>query len=698
MRVRFAVLAVVVSIVFSGWAHAGNVTVYRDAFGVPYIYGETDADAAYGLGYAQAEDRLADLFVNVRIATGTMCEAFGDKFMMQDYMMRLAGNVDKVAKYWEQAPAPIRTLGDSFMAGVKAYMAEHPEAVPPFATELYGWQTLSIMRSMILKWPLGTLEDELKQTPNNLGWGSNEWSVAPSRSAMNCPILLSDPHLTWEGMAIFYEANVYGKDIPEQHGYCLVGTYGIAYGHGAYVGWAPTTGGPDTADIYVMKLNPQNPMQYEYDGQWRDAQLSEIEIKVKDKPAEKKPVYWTHLGPALSEPDTKTGTIRVGATPYWDDMGLLEQGYQMITAKDTKEFYTAISADHYMEQNLMYAGRDGSIGYVRGGRTPIRPQGYDWNKPVPGNTSKTAWLGIHPIKDHVQILNPPQGYMQNCNISPQYMTENSPMRPEGYPSYLYNVSWDSRNSRGDRALQALKANPSMTREQAMDLAMDVQDAYWAQWKAALQKAVDMVGKERMSNSSFADSAKRLLAWDGRYLRDDHAAPLARYWRLDAFERFDPGKVNREKPLGALELVSLLDALTAAKEKMKAIYGSDNIAWGDMIKNGRGGKLFGCSGGDYGNGENDKRIRTLLSVGVEEIEKGKGVYRAHKGSGDMILMFMHKDGIESYTCTPWGQSADPKSPHYMDQGEKLFCQRTLKPVLRTKEEVVKQATAQKTLTR
>ncbi len=434
------------------WTAVGEVTIYRDKFGVPYICADTDAEAAYGLGYAQAEDRLADLFINVRIATGTLSEIRGKEFVKQDYMMRLAGNGPEAAEYWKTAPAGVREMGDNFVAGVKAFMAKHPEAVPPFAVELEGWHTLALMRAMILKWPLGTLNDELRREPNTLGWGSNEWSVAPSRSEQKCPILMSDPHLSWEGMSIFYETHVYGKNIPEQHGYALVGTYGIAYGHNAYLGWAPTTGGTDTSDVYVMKLNPANPLQYEYDGQMRDATLGMITIPVKDADPEVKPTYWTHLGPALSEPDTAKGTILVGATPYWKDFGLLEQGYKMLAARDTKEFYAAISDNHYMEQNLMYAGRDGHIGYVRAGQTPIRPAGYEWNRPVPGNTSKTAWLGIHPIKDLVQALDPAQGYMENCNISPQFMMEGSPMLPDKYPSYLYNVSWDSRNSRGDRTL------------------------------------------------------------------------------------------------------------------------------------------------------------------------------------------------------------------------------------------------------
>ena len=697
LRLSFLLAACGVVAGLSATACAGTVTIYRDTYGVPYIYGETDADAAYGLGYAQAEDRLADLFVNVRMATGTMAEVFGKEHVEMDYIMRLVRNAEQSEAYWKTAPAAIRESGDSFVRGVKAYMAEHPEKVPPFATDLYGWHALAIMRTMILNWPLGTIQDEVRREPNTLGWGSNEWAVAPSRSAAGCAILLTDPHLTWEGMAVFYEAHVYGKDLSEQHGYFLVGTFGMAYGHTEFIGWAPTTGGPDTADVYVMKLNPDNPLQYEYDGEWRDAVLGSISIPVKDAAPQVMPTYTTHLGPAFAEPDLAKHTILVGATPYIEDMGLLEQGYAMLRAKNADELYEAIGMNHFMEQNFMYADRNGTIGYVRSGQAPIRPDGYDWSRPVPGNTSKTKWLGIHPVADLVQIKNPPQGYMQNCNISPEFMMENSPLTPDKYPAYLYNVSWDSRNSRGDRALAALAADDSITKEEAMALAFDVTDPYLDGWQQVLKDAVEAMGRNKMKEPEFADCVKRLLDWDGMYIRESHAAPLMRYWRLEAFEKFDPAAVNAGRRLSVDQQMELLATLERAMARMKAIYGSTDIAWGDMIKVGRGGKYFPCCGGDYGGGENEKRMRTLLSVGVSEQEKGTGVFIARKGSMAMALMFCHKDGIESYTCTPWGQSADPESPHYMDQGEHLYSQRKFKPVYRSKKELLEHVSSEKTLT-
>jgi acyl-homoserine-lactone acylase len=693
LPMRSLVLCLLLGLVAAQAGFAGDVTVYRDSWGVPYIYGESDADVAYALGYAQAEDRLSDLFINVRIATGQLAEVIGPDGLESDYIMRMLKNAELCAYYWEHAPAETRAQGDAFVAGVNAYMAEHPDAVPPVALELQGWHAVAIMRAMILNWPLGTLQDEVKREWNSLGWGSNEWAVSPSRSAEGCAILLTDPHLTWEGMSVFYEANLYGDKIEEQHGFFLVGVYGMAYGHNGYVGWAPTTGGPDTADVFVMKLNPKNPMQYEYEGKFFNAVLGSVTIPVAGGAPVTKPTYLTHLGPALSEPDMETGTILVGSTPYLMDMELLDQMYAMLQAKDTTELYEAISLNHFMEQNFMYAGRDGNIGYARLGRCPIRPEGFDYTRPVPGNTFASRWLGLYSVNDGLRIVNPPQGYMQNCNISPENMMENSPFTPDKYPVELFNVSWDTRNSRGDRALQALAADDSLTKEEAVDLAFDITDPYWGLWKAALEKAVQNAGAV---DDALQVEVEKILAWDGRYDRESQAATLVRFWRLAAFKKFPAKKVNREEALSDEELAQVLAAVSAGADHMQKTYGSTDVAWGDIIKVGRSGQFFPTSGADYGRGENDGKLRTLLSIGVKEKDDELGVYVAHMGSMAMSLMFFHEDGIESYTCIPWGQSADPESPHHMDQGEKLFSQRKFKPVYRSKEELLKNLSSEKVI--
>ena len=142
-------------------ASGHEVTLYRDTWGVPHIFADTPANAAYALGYAQAEDRLEDIYTNIRTAVGTMAEAFGPQFADQDYMMKLAKNAEQCEQYWDTAPAHIKALGDGFMRGVEAFLREYPEKKPPFATELHGWHCAAIQRAMILNWPIEAVLQDL---------------------------------------------------------------------------------------------------------------------------------------------------------------------------------------------------------------------------------------------------------------------------------------------------------------------------------------------------------------------------------------------------------------------------------------------------------------------------------------------------------------------------------------------------------
>ncbi|MEK7795027.1 MAG: penicillin acylase family protein [Candidatus Hydrogenedentota bacterium] len=653
----------------------GKVTIYRDNWGVPYIFAATDEDAAFGMGYAQAEDRLADMYINVRTALGRMAEAFGKEHVESDYFVRVARIPERCEKYYGEAPEHITKISDAFIRGVNKYEADHPDKKPEFALELQGWHLGAIGQTMISRWPLGQIQDELKNTQNSKDFGSNEWSVAPKRTADGRAILLTDPHLTWEGMAVFYEANVWGKDL-DMHGFFLVGSPFVALGNNGHVGWAATTGGPDTADVYQITQNPQSQLQYEYDGEFRQAQMKFLSIPVKGEAQPvSRPAGYTHLGPLFTEP--KDGKAFVGASPYLEErLGITEQFYAMCKAKNADEFYGALAMNQYMEQNIMYADRSGTIGYVRTGRVPIRPEGYDWLKAVPGNTSKTAWKGIHDIKDLVQIKDPAQGYMQNCNISPQFMMLDSPMTPDKYPAYIFNVSWDTQNTRGQRALDVLSADDSVTVDEAKALALDVHDVMAPAWHKALDDAVAAVGAERMKDAKFAGAVKTLLAWDAQFVKDSKAAPIVKFWRDKAIPKIDNDALLAKKPLSKENQEALLQTLYDTLTEMNTTYGKD-VTWGDIWKVGRSGKMFPVDGAVLGNGRSN--TRTLFNVSTKELKDQKGVYLANSGSMSICLMFFAKDGIEAYTCIPWGQSLDPNSPHHVDQGEKLYAKRQFKQV-------------------
>ena len=688
----FVILTVYSFVSDSAVAADRKVTLHRDKWGVPHIYAETSADGAYGLGYAQAEDRLNDIYTSIRTGTGTMAEAFGPKYVEEDYLMRLCRNSELAKNSLTTMPPHLRAIVENFTAGIQAYVDEHPKEVPDFAVKIEPWKILTIGRAMILRWPLGTLNDEKNKVPQTKRppMGSNEWVVAPSRSADKVPILLSDPHLTWEGMSVLYEARVHAGEL-HMNGFFLIGSPIMAIGHNQHVGWALTTGGPDTADVYEMTIRAtadRKQLEYEYDGAWKPVTQQMFSIPVKGEATVEKPALYTHLGPVINPPDMKQGTALVGAAPLLEMSGMMEQGYRMAMSKTAKEFFQAVGKGEFNPQNVMFADVHGDIGYVRCGVTPIRDESYDWTRPVPGNTSKTAWKGIHPVEDLVHVFNPPQGYMQNCNISPINMMMDSPFARDKYRDYIYHVSWDNENPRSMRIRSLLEADRSVTREEAIAYTMDVFDVHAQRWQQELKMAVDAVGKQKLENPKFAAAVKAILAWDGHFTPEATATSLYKFWRLKLGTE---GKLDQLKDGGHFDATNqglALDILQKMIEEMEAKYGKWNVAWGDIHKVGRDEQLFPAGGADFESGPGHINFsETLFDVRSKDNADRPGQFIANSGSMAVILMFFHPDGIQSLTCTPWGQSANPKSSHYTDQGEKLYSKRQMKPTFWTEKELL-----------
>lgn len=674
------------------------MTLYRDVWGVPHVYADNAADGVYGLGYAMAEDRLDDVYTALRTGLGSMSEAFGKKYVEQDYIMRLCRNEELAKESWENAPEHLRAIGEGFCAGIQAYVDEHPEHVPEFAIELEPWKFLTVARAMILRWPLGTIQDDVKngKKGENVPMRSNQWSVSPARSADGRAILLSDPHLTWEGLAVLYEARVHAGEL-HMNGYFVIGSPLMGIGHNQHVGWANTTGGPDTSDVYEIKLKLGFAPQYEYDGEWRKAELKMISIPVKDGDPVRRPAIYTHLGPLVSQPDLKNGTALVGASPYFNSMRLLEQFYEMNTAKSAREVFEALGMNQYNEQNMMFADVNGTIAYLRSGATPIRPDGYNWDAPVPGDTSATAWKGIHPVDDLVHIFNPPAGYMQNCNISPANMMVDSPLTPDKYPDYIYNVSWDQNNPRGKRSTQLLHDDDSVTPEEAEAFVTDVYDILSGPWQEALRQAVEAVGRDRLNDPQFAAMVKAILDWDGQFTADATPTTLYKLWRLKCGDQIEVKRIGAGEPLTNSDREKMLDLLAETAAEMQDRYGRWDVAWGEVHKVGRGGKLFPVGGADFRSGDREgNHSETLFDVSSKDDPDHPDHYIAKSGSMSMILMFFGPDGIESKTCVCWGQSGRPESPHYVDQAEHLYSQRKLKPTFWKKEDLLKNLESEKVL--
>ena len=694
-RRRFPLLLVLVLVALAASAAAAEkVTLYRDVWGVPHIYADTELGAAYAYGYAQAQDRLEQILRNYRQAEGTLAEVDGPSALMGDFISRVVGHAEVCRAQYPQMPAQARAYIEAYQAGIKRYMQEHPSEVPAWAPELHPAQATAVLRAVIFNWPLGEAMSDLGRAGIALPQlSSNQWSISPARTADKCAMLFIDPHIPWAGMFRFHEARVHGGDL-HMSGFCPVGTPFVGLGHNSYVGWACTTGGPDTSDIFAETLDPANPMRYKVDDQWREFQVKQLQIKVKQGDSVKtitQQLLISRHGPIIAQKEGKAYAL---AIPYLDQAGQSEMIYRLDRAKSTDEVKEICASNQWMAQNFMYAGTDGHIRYIRVGRVPIRPAGVDWRQPIPGEVSANDWQGIHPQSDLVQVDDPPDGYMQNCNITPTIMCRNQPVDPSKYRPYIFNADtgrpW---HSRGTRAVDLLDADSSVTLEEALAIANDTHVLGWEKVQPVLADAAKAAQAE-ITSLDATDIVDALLKWDGNMETDSVGAALFFAW-WQAMPKACPGIDRTALLQGKVETTpaqrrQILEALRPAVMGLIDTHGSWRVPWGEINRVGRGDRTFPLAGCAT-NG-----LVTLRAVGGDaDAKSGKIV--CGSGQSCTTLVLFKPGRVESYSVTPWGESDNPTSPHYLDQAEKLFGRKLLKSTWFQREDLLAGNNVESTMT-
>jgi acyl-homoserine-lactone acylase len=670
---------------------SSEVVIYRDTWGVAHIYANTIEAAAYAHGYVQAEDRLDDLLTAYLMAVGRAASVLGEDAIEADYLARVAAHESAARTGYERLGADTRGLIEAYIAGVRSFMQEHPSAVPDWAEAPEPIHVVALFRAFLWNWPWGQARGDLRRAGSHVsdGRGSNQWVVGPGRSAVGAPIALIDPHLSWDPQNRFYEAHVHGGDL-NFYGFSIVGTPVMALGHTDVLSFAPTTGGPDCADVYEERLHPEDPMRYELDGEWLPIEFEDVQIDVRTSDGtrvETRRIERTRHGPIVRREGDRAYAVR---TAYDEQIGLVEQWLQMILSRDLSEFTEAMAMNQSLPQNIMYADVHGETYYVRAGRVPVRPDGFRWDRPVPGWTTETDWQGVHPLSDLVQVRNPAAGLMQNCNGAPDTMMPDSPLTAERYLDYIYNIRPGRVNGRGRRALALLEAQDKLTVEQAIAIALDTYVEGHDRWQAALDEAIAAQGRDHAE----LDPAVALIeGWDGRTDADSTAATLYRFWmRATREEGSDVarGKVVSRASLDDDEQRALLDSLLVAARQVTERYGRIDPAWGEIHRLTRGDGSWpvgGCSTDGLGT------LRAVRYAADGE----DGGFRAVGGQFSTMVVVLEADAVESYSASPFGVSEHPDSPHFADQGEHFFSPGRLKPTWYQLEDLLQHVESERTLT-
>lgn len=702
-RMQFVCLLALAGALAGAMPAAGveKVTIYRDTWGVPNIYGDSEEAVSFGSGYAQAEDRPEQIFDNYRAAVGRLAETSGPGALENDYHAHLFRTPEVSRERWKELSPKVRSCMTAFQAGIRKYFADHPEKKPANYMEIEPWMCVALSRLVIWGWPLGEMADDLQaggiEPPKIEYHGSNEMALSPSKTKDHIAMAVIDPHLGFYGPMRFYEVRLYGGKIAAA-GITPTGLPLISLGHNEYISVAMTTGGPDTADVFKETLNPDHPNQYKYDGKWRDGVRRKITIQVKSKDGTLKPysreVLYTHHGPIVAEKD---GFGYAGALAYANEVQLCEQTYRMFTAKNIQEVKDALAMAQLMSQNVMVTCVDGDIYYQRTGRVPIRPDGYDYNKPVDGSTSKTEWKGIHPTSDLVQVLNPPCGWMQCCNVSPRVMFRDSPLTPDKYKSYIYMEpnyqGWDyGLHQRAHMMYDLLDAAQNVTLKDLFEIAMSPQVYGVKPWQDRLRAAWDRADAATKADKELARFVREILTWNARADKDSVGVLPYHYWK-DQLQG-DDGKIGNRlgwPPKDSLKDAEVIAMIKQGRAAMIKDVGRIDVKYGDIYRCGRrGGKRTAPAvGGSINN------IATPRALSFDK-EDNSNIRLMHGGQCAPQVVLMTRPP-QSWTAAPLGQSDDPKSPHFDDQAIKLVSNRKMKSTyFKDKEALLKNLESTKEL--
>ena len=681
-----------------------TATIDRDDYGVAHVTASSEKAAFFAVGYAQCEDRFEQLLRNYLLVRGELAAALGPAALGADLRVRRWLIAEEARRGYDLLSSEVQAIHAAFLAGVRQYMSDHPEQVPDWAPPLEPWQPLAMTRGLFF-WAyafndgLAALMRSGVNPDDDVtalleGSASNGWVVMPSRTADGSLILLSDPHGELAGTIEPWEFTVEAGYL-HSFGQTIVGTPLPLWGHTAHTAWAMTTGGPSVSDCYAVVTDPEDPLRYQVDGEWQtmEQRFAELRVAGEERPRRAVFDYTHHNGVLCPVVARKEGVAYAIATPYMHEPVLLEEQLnRWHRSRTVDDLLVALRGGGMFTQNVILGDSGGNCAYVRAGRVPIRAAGVDWRLPVDGNTASTAWLGIHPLEDLVQLRDPEAGFLQNCNVSPDTMlpaTNGTALDHSGYPDYIVNDDAGRTHTRGRRAIELLAASTHATVDDALRSALDDKWLDVEHWQAAVASARDTGPWDEVSNG-FCEG---IAAFDGHAASSSVGALRYYYFRralgLTSAEEPDAVRdvsvaVEAGQSLSAEQLGRLRDALTAGAAEMLERHGTTDVPLGDVFRVGRGANKFPGGGPFFMTRQPtpaDANVHALLLAPLRLAE-----YRdldennqrlAWFGSRSLLLTILRPDGTSSFACAGFGQSHDPESAHHADQA-RLFSEGRLRP--------------------
>jgi acyl-homoserine-lactone acylase len=652
---------------------AQSVTIYRDTFGVPHVFGRTDASTVFGFAYAQAEDNFWRVEENFISALGRTAELYGPRTLDEDRLNH-ALEIPRLAQAeYGRLDPHMRELCDAFAAGFNYYLERHPEVKPRLLTKIEPWFTLAFIRynyyqngfareRNLRRIPLQTagLEDDIKRNT-----GSNGWVVGPSKSASGYALLFINPHLPFFGSGQVYEAHVHSDEGWNFTGYTRFG-FPLPYvGHNENGGWVSTDNAADLTDVYFETFDdPGRPLAYKYGNLYRMATERVEEIRVKTPTGlelRKFTMRNTHHGPIVAEVDGKPVALRMAK---FESAGWLREWYDMTKANSLAAMKKAMTPLNMLFGNMMYADRQGNTWYLYNSAVPKRDSRFDWTKPLDGSDPATEWQGYHTMDELPQLTNPKTGWMQNCNTSPFLLTSDGNPDPKQFPKYMVQ---EGDNPRGAISREILASKKTFTFDEWKEVAFDTRVFNATKRMPELLAAI-----KTSQDPKLREIHDELARWDGRSRTDSVAMTIFSLWH----DRVS----NNEKQTPAAALSEVVNSL-------ERDFGTWRIAWGELNRLQRLDESKDVDFQDSkpslavsGVNGNDGAVFTFYATPERGQKRRYGV-----AGGTYISVVEFGPRVRALTVHTFGSSGDPKSKHFMDQSA-LYTRGEFKPAWFTLEEI------------
>lgn len=663
---------------------ARNVSIVRDDWGIAHVHGKTDADAVFGMIYAQSEDDFNRVETNYINAMGRLAETEGESKIIQDLRMKMFIDPADLKKDYAASPPWLQSLMNAFADGLNFYLYKHPEVHPLVIHHFEPWMALSFsegsiggdiervrLRELQAFYDKNFSIHTTAQIPDRFAEpsGSNGAAVAPSNTRSHHALLLINPHTSF-----FFRSELQMSSDEGLNAYGAVtwGQFFIYQGFNERTGWMHTSSGVDAIDEYLETVVKKGDRYYyKYGSEERPLITSEITVPYKTATgmAEKKfTVYRSLHGPIIREQNGKWVSIRLMQEP----LKALTQSYTRTKARDYKSFRQTMELHTNSSNNTIFADADGDIAYFHGNFIPKRDASFDWTQPVDGSNPATDWHGLLSVDETPHLLNPKSGWLYNCNNWPWSAAGASSPKQEDFPRYVEN---GGESARGYHAIRVLENKKDFTLDSLIAAAYDSYLPWFERALPVLVRAWDAAPSSDPLKARVSEQIGVLRKWDLRWSVSSVPTSLAVFWGED-LRRHVGGDARRGALAtgdidGKASPKQLLESLAAASDKLKADFGTWKTPWGEINRfqriNGDIVQPFNDSAPSIPVEFTSSAWGSLASFGARAYPGTKKWYGTSGNSFVAVVEF--GDKVRAKAVTAGGESGHPASKHFNDEAQR-----------------------------